>query len=286
MSNYKVLLIAILAFIGMVSCSDDDPMVEPPLETTDAPVVMFNSNQTVEIASTVNLDGSASTGDGSLTYSWAVTDPLGNLVSLSNSSTVMVSFDANLEGTYNVVLAVSNDGGTTTSEGSVNVTNPTFTTIDQMGRPAINTVFNFFGDADTKNGYNLTSPEGGNADASSFKGILDALQTYIGLDASSYTNVLGLDNATTASVLATDVLMSNKDFPSTYGPSDLNDLRLGENLLNGRRLNDDVVDVTLILTFAGDLTGLSDLQLGLIGDNVSSNDVSTGSEFPYLAMPH
>jgi len=61
-------------------------------------------------------------------------------------------------------------------------------------------------------------------------------------------------------------LRSNINFSSTYGPSDLSDLRLGKNLLNGRGLNDDVVDVTLILTFAGDLSNLSSLEAGLIGD--------------------
>jgi len=80
--------------------------------------------------------------------------------------------------------------------------------------------------------------------------------------------------------------MSNKNFSTTYGPSDLNDLRLGENLLNGRGLNDDVVDVTLILTFAGDLSDLSPLQSGLIGDNVNGNDRETSDQFPYLASPH
>lgn len=167
------------------------------------------------------------------------------------------------------------------------VDNSTYSTVDQMGRPAINTVFNFFGDADTKNNYNLTSPEDGNANPSDFEGILDALQTYIGLEADTYNNVLGLDNTTTATVLATDVLMSNKSFPSTYGPGDLNDIRVGENVLNGRGLSNDVVDVTLILAFAGDdLANMNATQMGLISDNVQANDKSFSSTFPYLATPH
>lgn len=165
--------------------------------------------------------------------------------------------------------------------------NSTYTTVDQMGRPAINTVFNFFGSADTKNNYNLTTPENGNADPTDFEGILDALQTYIGLDAEAYTNVLGLDNTTTATVLATDVLMSNKDFPTTYGPSNLDNISVGENVLNGRGLSDDVVDVTLILAFAGnDLANMNATQMGLISDHVQANDKAFGSTFPYLAAPH
>ena len=284
--NFPIIkyLIASFALILITSCGDDEEIMMPPV--IDPPSVNFAMNQTVQIASTVSIDGSASSGEGALSYEWTVIDPSGTDVALADRTASMISFDANLEGDYMISLRVSNTGGASTESGTVTVLNPTFTTADQMGRPAINTVFNFFGDAATKNAYNQTFPEGSNVDPVLFKGILDALQGYIGLDASTYVNVLGLDNATTASVLATDVLMSNKNFSSTYGPSDLNDLRLGENLLNGRGLNDDVVDVTLILAFAGDLTNLSPLQMGLIGDNVSGNDQMHSNEFPYVANPH
>ena len=283
-SNFKLYILLMLSIL-IISCGDDDePMMME--EIIDPPTVNLSMNQTVQIATTVSIDGSASTGEGSLSYNWSVTDPNGNAVALSNNTVEMISFDANIEGDYDISLEVMNDGGMDSKSGLVTVLNPEFTRADQMGRPAINTVFNFFGDADTKNGFNMTNPEGGNVDSELFKAIFDALQGYIGLDASTYTNVLGLDNATTSSVLATDVLMSNKNFSSTYGPSDLDDLRLGENLLNGRGLNDDVVDVTLILAFAGDLTNLSDLQAGLISDNVSSNDKMHSDQFPYLAAPH
>ena len=284
-SNIKYILF-LFALLTLTSCSDDEDPIMPPMMQIDPPTAAFGMNQTVQIASTVTIDGSASMGVGTLSYAWTVLDPNNMVVSLTDNTSPMISFDANIEGSYNISLEVTNDSGTAMQSGTVQVENPSFTTADQMGRPAINTVFNFFGDAATKNGYNLTTPDGGNADAAAFQGILDALQGYIGLDPSTYVNVLGLDNATTASVLSTDVLMSHKNFSSTYGPSDLNDLRLGENLLNGRGLNDDVVDVTLILTFAGDLSNLSSLQTGLIGDNVSGNDKTHSDQFPYLASPH
>jgi len=287
--NFEIIkFILILVTLGLViGCSDDEePMAPPPMMEIDPPSAEFGMNQTVQIASIVSIDGSASMGAGMLGFDWMVTDPNDDVVMLADETAAMITFDATIEGNYSITLAVTNDGGTTMQSGTVEVLNPTFTTADQMGRPAINTVFNFFGDADTKNGYNLTTPDGGNASISAFSGILDALQGYIGLDPQSYVNVLGLDNETTASVLTTDVLMSNKNFSTTYGPSDLNDLRLGENLLNGRGLNDDVVDVTLILTFAGDLSDLSPLQSGLIGDNVNGNDRETSDQFPYLASPH
>lgn len=152
----------------------------------------------------------------------------------------------------------------------------TYTTVDQMGRPAINTVFNFFGDAATKNGYNQTLPSMGSSNADDFKAILDALQTYIFLDPAEFENILGIDNATLASVLAVDVLQSDKSSASAYGS------------LNGRALGDDVVDVTLLLAFADQSTAGSDNQVkdGVSSDNVDSNDKTFGSTFPYLASPH
>ncbi|WP_461011353.1 DUF4331 domain-containing protein [Streptomyces capparidis] len=50
---------------------------------------------------------------------------------------------------------------------------------------------------------------------------------------------------------------------------------------NGRRLTDDVVDISLQVV-EGELTGAkSDL-----GDAVDANDLPFGKEFPYLALPH
>lgn len=151
-----------------------------------------------------------------------------------------------------------------------------YTTLDQMGRPAINTVFNFFGTADVKNNYNLTLPSAGSANSTAFKGILDALQTYIFLDPTQFENILGIGNADLAGVLAVDVLTSDKTASSSYGT------------LNGRALGDDVVDVTLILAFSDQSEAGADNQVkaGVISDNVSSNDKSFSSTFPYLASPH
>jgi len=275
MKYLNIIMMATLLSL-VIACSDEDP-----------PMVQIGMDQTVEILSNVSLSATATSDDGTVGYVWTVTSPSGDNVELDSNTGSEIMFTATEEGDYTATVAVTNDGGTTTESGTITVTNPTFATADIMGRPAINTVFNYFGGADGKNGYNQTTPDGGNADPAAFQGIFDALQGYIGLDAATYTNILGLDNATTATVLATDVLMSNKSFPSSYGPSDLNNLSLGENLLNGRGLSDDVVDVTLILTFAGnDLTALNATQLGLIGDGVAGNDQDFSSEFPYLASPN
>jgi hypothetical protein len=51
---------------------------------------------------------------------------------------------------------------------------------------------------------------------------------------------------------------------------------------NGRRLTDDVVDITLQAA-AGILTGA---RVGTLGDGVDRNDLQFRGQFPYLAFPH
>ena len=51
---------------------------------------------------------------------------------------------------------------------------------------------------------------------------------------------------------------------------------------NGRRLRDDVVDITLQAA-AGILKGAN---VSTLGDGVDTNDVPFRSTFPYLAFPH
>lgn len=284
MKNLKYILsiFSMTLLVLTTSCGNDDDGGEIMV----APAANAGADQTVDLEKTVILDAKASTGE-SLSYDWMVEDPNGTMVTVENAMTAEASFVASVAGTYRATLTTTNSGGSSTATSEIMVENPTYGTADQMGRPAINTVFNFFGTAEAKNGYNMTTPEGGNAAPADFEGILDALQEYIGLNSDTYANVLGLDNTTTATVLATDVLMSNKDFPTTYGPSDLNNISVGENVLNGRGLTNDVVDVTLILAFAGDdLNNLSATQMGLISDNVQANDKSFSTTFPYLASPH
>ncbi len=138
---------------------------------------------------------------------------------------------------------------------------------DQMGRPAISTVFVKSGEKDA---YNTSSPSSmGAAYAGKFETQL------LALNAGYTTNLLGLDAATFSSVLATDVLSVALDGTTTFYD--------GTNVLTGRTLADDVITVELILIFGGpDATS----NPGLTDDNVSANDVAFSSTFPYLAGPH
>lgn len=146
----------------------------------------------------------------------------------------------------------------------------TYSLEDQMGRPAINTVF--VTDQD-KNSFNRTLPTDMDANfQTKFQNRLLALNP-------GYTaNALGLNAEEFTSILATDVLTVSLDGTTTFFD--------GTNVLTGRALTDDVITVELTLIFGGpDALMGNPTNPGLIDDNVSSNDKPFDSSFPYLASP-
>ncbi len=160
----------------------------------------------------------------------------------------------------------------------------TFAQEDQMGRAAINTVLS--GSDAIKNSFNVTIPS---EMVAAFQP--DFLDRAAGLHAAfgvQYEeNILGLDAPTLTTVLAADVLQVAPDAPTTYFD--------GVNVLTGRNLTDDVVDVSLILLFGGmngdrfngqdtDNDGMPDLPI-LVTDNVPNTGETPSSTFPYLEDP-
>lgn len=141
----------------------------------------------------------------------------------------------------------------------------TYVQQDQMARPAINTVFIAAGAP--KDAFNAAIPsQMGAAYQSIFQSRL------LALNPGYTTNALGLDAATFTGVLSTDVLNVSKTAPTTFFD--------GTNVLTGRALADDVIDVELLLIFGGP-TGAS--NPGLTSDHVNANDKAFSSSFPYLA---
>ena len=152
---------------------------------------------------------------------------------------------------------------------------------DQMGRPAINTVFNPAAD---KNDFNVTAPS---KQTTAFGGkfvtnVEHGLQFFSSLDSEgSYTDAQA---AVLASVLIPDVLVYDRT-SSLPAP------------LNGRALADDVIDVELRVTSGGDplnlfgadgATGLGpnrDADGGVNGDGVGPH-TDYLSTFPYLGVAH
>jgi len=139
-----------------------------------------------------------------------------------------------------------------------------YTQEDQMARPAINTVFV---DASEKDKFNTTIPsEQGAAFAGKFNTKL------LALNAGYTTNLLGLSSTDFTSTLATDVLTVSLNGPTTFYD--------GTNVLTGRKLQDDVITVELILLFGGP-DAMS--NPGLTDDHVDANDHAFLTTFPYLA---
>ena len=129
------------------------------------------------------------------------------------------------------------------------------TQADQMGRPAINTVFNHGAD---KNTFNVTQPADQRSAATAsgptfLEQFTSELQTLGGYTASQAMGI--------AEILLPDVLTF--DYSSSAG------------FLNGRRLQDDVIDIELNLVTNGKVKG----------DGVGPH-TDYLSDFPYLGNPH
>lgn len=161
----------------------------------------------------------------------------------------------------------------------------TYTQQDQMGRPGINTVLS--GTTAIKNDFNVTIPS---EQGAIFQPLFldQAVALHAAFGATYETNILGLDATTLTTILASDVLQVAPDAPTTYYD--------GINLLTGRTLNDDVIDISLILIFGGatgdrfngqdlDGDGIPDVPI-LVTDGVSDAGETPLASFPYLETPH
>ena len=180
----------------------------------------------------------------------------------------------------NVIITGDDDGGMVAVDFS-----GTFAQQDQMGRPGINTVLS--GSTAIKNDFNVTIPS---EQGAIFQPLFldQAVALHAAFGASYETNILGLDAPTLTTILASDVLQVAPNAPTSYFD--------GTNVLTGRNLNDDVIDISLILLFGGttgdrfngqdtDGDGIPDLPI-LVTDGVSSAGETPLSNFPYLESPH
>jgi len=159
-----------------------------------------------------------------------------------------------------ILNGCSNDTTSTT-------TAKTYNQVDQQGRPAINTVFIGHSDSLQKDLFNHTVPsQMQGAFLTTIKNRLDSL--------GYTTNILNLDINAFSGVLVNDVLNVSK-----VGPTSLYN---GTQVLTGRTLQDDVIDIELTLIFGG-ANGMQ--NPGLTSDHVNS-EVTFSSSFPYLVNPH
>ena len=142
-----------------------------------------------------------------------------------------------------------------------------FSQSDQVGRPAVNTVFVSSGNKDD---FNTTIPS--NMQAQYQQSFQDRL---LALNGNYSENALGQDATAFTTLLSNDILNV-----ATSGVTTFFD---GQNVLTGNNLRDDEIDVELLLIFGGP-DGNS--NPGLTSDNVDSNDREYLDTFPYLAPAH
>lgn len=140
---------------------------------------------------------------------------------------------------------------------------------DQMGRPAVNLLFNIDGLRDS---LNVTVP---------YK-MQDRFQhvfrdRIMALDTSYTTNVLGLSAEAMAAIFSQDVLWVSESGPTSYYN--------GTEIMTGRALGEDVMDANLLWIYGGPNGTRNNGDPLLIRDGVPNNDAPFLNTFPYLAPP-
>ncbi|NEV93052.1 DUF4331 domain-containing protein [Psychroflexus sp. YR1-1] len=186
----------------------------------------------------------------------------------------------------------------------------TYEQVDHMGRPGINTVLS--ADADIKNTHNVTLPsmmQGVFQEAfeARLEALHDAYAIALGLTAADVDyqpNILGdilngseptsesnpnpVSATVLTTVLANDVLEVAPNAPTTYFDAGSGAPNFeGAIGFTGRRLQDDVIDVSLILLFGGESGARFNGQNGLpqlVTDGVSLT-ANISSAFPYAGAP-
>lgn len=213
--------------------------------------------------------GNATGSQGVMAFAGTRSDPfffdlIGFLGSVKGQGTdalgkTPTDFFAGLD-TYAIVLEVPNSqlGGNGTHIGVWGQTVSGGSLIDQVGRPAINTVFNSTG-AD-KMAFNRTPPsQQRTAMGGKFRS--NVITTLVGLSTALGSPYTTAQAQGIADILLPDVLTYQVGTDASF--------------LNGRDLDDDVIDAELGLATNGAVT--SD-GVGAHGDLLSS--------FPYLGAPH
>lgn len=103
------------------------------------------------------------------------------------------------------------------------------------------------------------------------------------------TGIPGLTKPNVAAAKASEELRLNLGVPVTASPSRMGVLG-GDNggYPNGRRLADDVIDITLQVAAGGTpfTPATNKAPNNQLGDGVTANDKAFGTAFPYLASPH
>ncbi len=188
------------------------------------------------------------------------------------------------------VWATTSRPATTTRQAGSETTSGSFIQVSRLGMPLVNEVVIPVGQKDKWNG-SKPSDDGQFLSFVTDPEVPKLLQLIYKIPAPSpprndlvqvfLTGVPGLNQP--AGVKASEMLRLNTDIGPTAAPSRLGVLAADvQGFPNGRRLGDDVLDITLQAA-AGILSGA---RVSTLGDGVDRNDVPLNRSFPYIAFPH
>jgi len=187
------------------------------------------------------------------------------------------------------VWSTTSRQATTTRAAGTETSTGTFVQVSRLGMPLVNEVVIPLGQKDKWNGSNPT----GDGQFLSFvtdPEVPKLLQAVYGIQAPAtprndlvsvfLTGVEGLNKP--AGVKPGEMIRLNTDIGPTASPARLGVLAADlAGFPNGRRLTDDVIDITLQAA-VGVLGGVKTT----LGDGVDRNDVPFRTTFPYIAQPH
>ena len=111
---------ALACALVLVGC-DDDPVSPEPEPDPEVTASFTIAPASPEVGEEVTLDGSSSPGEntGALSFDWTLTTPDGSNAVVDDPSAETTTFEADVEGTYDVALEVSADGAIDTATEAI-----------------------------------------------------------------------------------------------------------------------------------------------------------------------
>ncbi len=199
---------------------------------------------------------------------------------------------SSLKGTGSIigVYSTASRPATTTRQAGSETTSGSLIQVSRLGMPLVNEVVLPVGQKDKWNGSKPTD-DGQFLNFVTEPEVPKLLQLIYNIPAPAtprtdlievfLTGLPGLNQP--SNVKASEMIRLNMDIAPTPSPSRLGALAKDiQGFPNGRRLTDDVLDITLQAA-AGILKGAN---VSSLGDGVDRNDVQFRSNFPYIALPH
>ena len=113
---------ALACALVLVGCDDDPVSPEPEPDPDPEVTASFTiAPASPEVGEEVTLDGSSSSGEntGALSFDWTLTPPDGSNAVVDDPSAETTTFEADVEGTYDVALEVSADGAIDTATEAI-----------------------------------------------------------------------------------------------------------------------------------------------------------------------